>query len=240
MSFFNRIFTIGKAEAHAIVDKLEDPVKLAEQGIRDLKEQLKDALDGLAKVKSQAIRSKRELTRQKDIATDYEKKAMMLLQKAQDGSISAADADRLAGEALNKRDAAIENVKRVKVEVDQFDKMTGKLENSVNELKSQISKWENELATLKARSSVSKATRKLNEQLADVDASGTINMLERMRSKVEEEESLAEAYGDIASVDKSVDAEIEAALGNSSGSSSSSSLDALKARLSSENRELLG
>jgi len=231
MSFFGRLFTVGKAEAHAIVDKLEDPVKMAEQGIRDLKEQLRDAMEGLAKVKGQAIRSKREWNRNRDIATDYEKKAMLLLQRAQEGAIDVAEADRLATEALAKRDSAIERVKQLDGEVKQFDAMTGKLENNVNQLKSQISKWENELASLKARSQVSKATRKLNEQLAEVDSSSTISMLERMRTKVQEEESLAEAYGEMAQVDKSVDAEIDAALGGGSASSGSASLAALKAKM---------
>ena len=34
---FQRLFKTGQAEAHAIVDKLEDPIKLSEQAIRDLK-----------------------------------------------------------------------------------------------------------------------------------------------------------------------------------------------------------
>ena len=37
MSVFKRLFRIGKAEANSIVDQLEDPIKLTEQGIRDLK-----------------------------------------------------------------------------------------------------------------------------------------------------------------------------------------------------------
>ncbi len=40
MGIFGRIFNVGKAEAHAIVDKLEDPIKMTEQGIRDLKKDL--------------------------------------------------------------------------------------------------------------------------------------------------------------------------------------------------------
>jgi phage shock protein A len=35
---FKRIFRVAQAEAHAAVDKLEDPVKMTEQGIRELKQ----------------------------------------------------------------------------------------------------------------------------------------------------------------------------------------------------------
>ena len=42
MSIFKRIFKIGQAETHSIIDRLEDPIKLTEQGIRDLKKDLDD------------------------------------------------------------------------------------------------------------------------------------------------------------------------------------------------------
>ena len=41
---FQRLFKTGQAEAHAIVDKLEDPIKLSEQAIRDLKKDLQESL----------------------------------------------------------------------------------------------------------------------------------------------------------------------------------------------------
>ena len=43
MNILRRLFTIGKAEANSAVDKLEDPIKMTEQGIRDLKEDLDKA-----------------------------------------------------------------------------------------------------------------------------------------------------------------------------------------------------
>jgi len=51
MSIFSRLFKIGQAEAHSVVDKFEDPIKLTEQGIRDLKKDLMGAMTSLAEVK---------------------------------------------------------------------------------------------------------------------------------------------------------------------------------------------
>lgn len=231
MSLLKRIMTWGKSEAHATMDNLEDPIKMAEQGIRDLRKDLTDSMEGLAKVKAQVIRTRKDVNREKETAADYEQKAMMLLRRAQDGSLDAAEADRLASEALVKRDGAIERVTRLSKELENFERMTGQMEGSVTNLKHQISKWENELQTLKARSQVSSATKKLNEQLAKVDSSGTVSMLERMRDKVQEEETLAEAYGEMAQVDKSVDDEIDKALSGSSAPAQSEALAQLKSRL---------
>jgi phage shock protein A len=38
------MFKIGTAEAHSAIDKLEDPIKMTEQGIRDLKKDLDESL----------------------------------------------------------------------------------------------------------------------------------------------------------------------------------------------------
>jgi phage shock protein A len=231
MSILKRVFTWGKSEAHSALDHLEDPIKMAEQGIRELQKDLNESLQGLAKVKAQVIRTKRDVNQQKEIAVEYEQKAMMLLSKGQDGSLDPAEADRLAGEAIAKREAAVERVSVLSKEADNFDKMTGTLENNVQNLKHQLSKWQGELQTLKARAQVGQATRKLNEQLAKVDSSGTVAMLERMRDKVQEEESLAEAYGEMAQVERSVDDEIDKALAGSGPRDQNLALADLKARM---------
>ena len=36
MAIFRRIFKMAQAESHAALDQFEDPIKLTEQGIRDL------------------------------------------------------------------------------------------------------------------------------------------------------------------------------------------------------------
>lgn len=230
MSLFRRLFKIGEAEGHALVNKMEDPVKMSEQAIRDLKNDLNKAMESLAEVKAIAIRTRRDMKNNQQQAADYEKKAMLLIQKAEQGSLDPAEADRLATEALNKKDQADREVTRTQAEVQKYDNMTANLEAKVNDLKSQISKWENELRTLKARAKVSSATKKLNKQMAGIDSSSTVAMLERMKTKVEEDESLAESYGEIAAAPKSVDDEIDKAIG-AGNAGSDDRLAALKARM---------
>ncbi len=229
MGLFRRLFKIGQSEAHAMVDKLEDPVKLTEQGIRDLKEDLDKSLKALAEVKALAIRSKNDVDNYRRKVTDYEQKAMTLVKRAQQGSISPEEADRLATIALSKKEENAQNAKRAYDEQKRLDQQVAQLESSIRKIRQNISRWENEARMLKARSKVSKATQKVNKQLASIDSSGTVSMLERMKEKVEESEALAEAYGDIAEENKSVDEELDAALGNNE--SSSDALEALKAKM---------
>ena len=106
MNIFRRLFKIGQAEANSAVDKLEDPIKMTEQGIRDLKNDLSSALQAMAEVKALAIRSKNDAEKEADRAADYEKKAVLLLKKAESGEITMEEADRLASECLVSKDQA--------------------------------------------------------------------------------------------------------------------------------------
>ena len=209
MNFFKRLFKIGEAEANSAIDKMEDPIKMTEQGIRDMKTDLAKSLEALAQVKAMAIRSRNDTNEYTAKAKDYEQKAMLILKKVQNGDIDAEKADRLAKEALVKKEEASQHVHRIKGETEKFESSVSQLEKNVQEIKQNISKWENELKTLKARVKVSTATKNVNKQMAAIDSSSTVSLLERMKDKVNQEEALAEAYGDIANESKSIDDELD-------------------------------
>ena len=233
MNVFKRLFKIGQAEAHSAVDKLENPIKLTEQGIRDMKKDLDASLQSLAEVKSMAIRSKNEVNQLKEKSADYESKAMLLIQKAQSGQISEAEADELATEVLAKKTDIDSDLERAKKEQALFDQKVPQLEGNVKKLRSQINQWENELKTLKARVKVSESTQRLNKQMAKIDTTSTVSMLEKMKAKVDENEALAEAYGDIADSNESLDNKIDKALGGDA--KGVDALAALKAKMNKGN-----
>ncbi len=225
--FIKRLFRIGKAEANAAVDKLERPITMTKQGIRDLKTDLDESLKSLAEVKATAIRSKREANNHKEAAEDYKKKAKALLQMGIDGRKDEAEANRLAAEAMARREETLKLYQVALTNQKKFEELVAKMETKIRALKSQIAKWENELKTLIARDKVSKATGKLNKQLANIDSSGTLAMLEKMKEKVEDQEALSDAYGDMVDESKTIDDEINAALSDSNVTGNSA-LDELK------------
>lgn len=234
MSIFKRIFRVGQAHAHSAVDKMEDPIKLTEQGIRDLKKDLQGAMTSLAEVKGIAIRTRKDAGNKKKLAADYERKAMLLLQKMQKGEMDAADAERLATDALSKKESDAGEALRLSQEAGHHEKMAADLQASVNKIKSTISTYENDLVTLKARARTAASTKKINQQIAKADSSGTIAMLEKMKAKVEDDEALAMAYGEMASADKSIDDEINAALESGETTTASASLLELKQKMGLE------
>ena len=236
MSIFKRLFKIGESEANALVDKLEDPIKLTEQGIRDMKQDLDESLKSYAEVKALSIKSRKDASDLRSKATSYEQKAVSLLQKAEKGEMPQAEADRLAGEALARKEEA---EKAALVEEDNAKKVDSQLvqlDANIKKLKSNIGHYENELKTLKARAKVSDATTRLNKQMAQIDGTGTIAMLEKMKTKVAEKEALSEAYANVADSGRSVDEEIDQALTSSTPQEASEALAKLKERLKSQQK----
>ena len=231
---FKRMFKVGQSEAHAIVDRLEDPIKMTEQGIRDLKDDLQSAMRSLAQVKATAIRLKKDGEDQKKLASDYERKAMLLLQKMQSGDLEQSESERLATEALSKKEDAVKNATTFLTDYKQQQQLADQLQAKVEKLKQTISKYENELITLKARARTASSMRKINQQISNIDSSSTIGMLEKMKNKVQEEESLAEAYQDIAESSTSIDDEIDKALEKPSSAKTSESLAELKKKMGIE------
>ena len=201
MGIFSRIFKLFQSETHSVIDKLEDPIRMTEQGIRDLKKDLNGAMKSLAEVKAISIRMSKDGNDAKSLAKDYERKAMALLKRAQSGDLEVSEADRLATEALSRKEEAAKRATEMLTNHKNQQAMADKLQAKVNKLKAQV------------------------------DASSTIAMLEKMKDKVTEEESLAEAYGELQDAGATVDEEIDAALESGGSASAADSLEALKRKM---------
>ena len=233
-SIFSRLFKTAQAEAHSVVDKFEDPIKMTEQGIRDLKKNLQEAMTGLAQVKSVALRLKKDAADQTRLAADYERKAMLLLQKMQSGDLDPSQAESLATQALSKKEEAASRATSFSKDYETQNQAAEQLHAKVDKLRRSIGQYENELVTLRARARTAESMKKVNKQLAGVDSSSTIAMLEKMKNRVEEDETLAAAYGELSDGATSVDDEITAALGPPADAAASDSLAALKAKMGIE------
>lgn len=217
MNIFKRLYTIGKAEINSVLENFEDPIKLTESGISDMKNQLSESMEALAKLKALSIRKKNEIESEEQAAKDYYTKAILLVQKSEKGEIEVSEADRLAKESLKKQSIAKERAENLEKENEKLQDDCEKMQANINNLKSSISKWENELRTLEARVQVSEATKDINQKMTQIDSSSAVSMLEKLKEKVVQQEAMAEAYIDISKAGKSVDDEIDNLVKNIDG-----------------------
>ncbi|MBT1687058.1 PspA/IM30 family protein [Dawidia soli] len=230
MNIFKRLFRIGQAEIHAAVDKMEDPIKMTEQGLRELRADLTEATEAYAKVKALAIRAENDQLQRLEESRTYGEKAILIMQKAQSGQVDLIKAEDLAREALSLHRKYYLESEELAVQVVALQRSSREMLQNTEILKENMEKWEKELRTLKARMKVSKATEQVNKQLAHVDSNGIIAMLERMKSKVEDQEALAKAYGEMSRERHSKKDELDSLLKNDS-SSIEKDLQAIKEKL---------
>lgn len=137
---------------------------------------------------------------------------MLLLQKGRKGELSEAEAERLAGMALNKREEALREVARLTNDVKKYGASLEQMGGRLLELKNKIKASENEYQTLKARAVVAKTTKRINRQLFSVGADSALALMEEMKRRISAEENLAEAYGEISLAAVSPDEEIDGAI----------------------------
>ncbi|WP_338792777.1 PspA/IM30 family protein [Bernardetia sp. Wsw4-3y2] len=211
--FFKRLFNVGKAKAHAKLDKVEDPVALTEQSIKDLKQDLAESMKSLAEMKALAIRTKRDVQQAHRAADQYEQRAMQFIGKAEQGDITMDEADRYALKALGQKDQILRVSSANEQNLRAYENMIRKLEIDIQKIRTQINTWEGELKTLKVRSRLSETSRRLNERMSSLSKNSMSDMLDDMKMKVEEQEALAQSYEDIAINDSDVDKEVDKVLG---------------------------
>lgn len=208
MNIFQRLFKIGQAETHSAIDKLEDPIKMIEQGLRDLHTELDQANRALAEVKAMHIRRGNELKQHREEQETIHNKSVLLLKKAQEGALQSEEADRLVKENLKKKADVNRKISETDQQVASLQQQVTGLEGNVTKIKLSITQWESELKTLKARVKVSNATQQINKQLMKMDSNSVASMLERMKEKVLDEEALAQAYGEMNQKEESNDEKV--------------------------------
>lgn len=212
MNIFKRLFRIGQAEIHAAVEKMEDPIKMTEQGLRELRDDMAQATEAYAKVKALALRTKNEQEHCLKEADSYGNKAILILQKAQQQTLDIEKAEQLATEALSLKRKYLADAEELGNQASMHQNTATEMQKNIHVLQENLVKWEKELKTLRARIKVSDATTQVNKQIAQIDSDSTIAMLERMKEKVEDKEALAQAYGEIARSKMEMKSELDAIL----------------------------
>ena len=225
MSIFSRIFKIGQAATHEVVDKLERPELMLAQAIRDKEKQIRDAKKAV----------------QGCIATERQTKAMMEKERAQQREWESkaeaalkAGRDDLAVKALSR--ATEHEQKATSVETNWQDQR-----KTLDGLKQDITSFDDQLAEYKrnkdfiiAQSKAAEVKKSIYEAKAKISKSGDVdNLMERMKAKAERASYEAEAAQEMAEMQTGgrLEAEFEGLEEKSGDSEVQAKLDALKAKI---------
>lgn len=210
--WFRRLFEITRAEAHSRLDVLEDPAKLTDQALRDLRQELACSLQNLAEVRAGAIHLKRELEERQETVRVCEQQALVILQRVQIGKMPASEGDRLAWEALARKHQSLVQCHRIARTLEKQESLISQLLANIQKLKAHLNTWEHEAMVLKTRAKAAKTSKRIHRKLAILNEPESLGLLHRMKTQVGENEAMAEAYQEMAMAGEGVECAIQQSL----------------------------
>ena len=201
MSIFKRIRDITLATINDLIDRSEDPVKMLNQYIRDMEDEIAEAEVAVAK----------QIAVEKKLLHQYEEAAEMV-QKREEQAMKALAAgnEDLARRALQDKKVHASKAEEFKVHYENAKSNAEQLRARLKEMKEELEKMKNRRETLVARAETAKAQKKVNEAMSGIGKNSASKGFERMQEKVLQLEAEAKASMELSLDDRSLDDELSA------------------------------
>lgn len=200
MSIFKRLRDLTMSNINAIIDKAEDPIKMTDQYIRDMTEDLEDAEKAVAS----------QIAIEKRFKALYEEQAALVEKRTQQAHTAAqAQNVELARRALEEKKAAEAKRDEYKASYDQNKLAADNLRAKLEEMRKQLTAMKNKRETLVARYNAAKAQTEINKAMNGFGSDTTSAGLKRMEEKMLAMEARAEASNEMSTREKSLDEEFE-------------------------------
>ena len=227
MSLLQRLFRIGVSNANAVVDKMEDQVKIADQVVRELSENLQEALNAAAQIKATALQTRANEKKERNLADEWEVKTNQLLDAVEQKKVEEAKGNELAAQASKSYQDHLNAAEKYKVDADRQDAAIAQMDVKIKHLRDAITEAKHRTELIKSNSQVANASLAINKALSNIDTDGLMATLDRMEAKTTANQFLADAHAEVGDSTMSTEQEINKVLG---GASSNSALEAIKAK----------
>ncbi|MCA9716792.1 MAG: PspA/IM30 family protein [Myxococcales bacterium] len=201
MGLFSRIGTLFRSNINELINKAEDPEKMLNQVLVDMKSQLVEAKKQVAVAIADEKRLKKQYETEAAKAADWEKKAML--------AVRAGD-DNLARAALGRKKSHAEIAATLKQQWDAQKESVEKLKEALRGLDSKIEEAKRKRNMLVSRAKRAEAQRTINETLNGINNTSAFDTFERMADRVTQLEAEAEATSEMsAALTEGVDTSLE-------------------------------
>ncbi len=186
MGIITRFADIMKSNINALLDKAEDPAKMVDQYLVDLRENLADVKKETAGVIAAEAKAKRAV----DEAKEKVEKATLSAQNA----LKAGDEDaarKLIAEKQRHETSLADREKAYALAHENADKMRQMYDKLVEDIR----ELEDRKANIKAKSAAAKAQSKINDLTSGIDSTDSLEAFDRMEAKADEafDKAMAEA-----------------------------------------------
>ena len=177
-NILDRFGAIIKSNINALLDKAEDPAKMIDQYLLDLRENLAEVKRETAGVMAEEARCKRMVINNETDVKKYEDLARKALAAGNEGDAKVFLAKKLE---LDTKGADLQKIyEKAKENADKMRQMHDKLVADISSL-------ETRKASIKAKVAVAKTQEKVNEIVSGAEkASGNLAAFERMEAKADQ------------------------------------------------------
>ncbi|MGG3884719.1 PspA/IM30 family protein [Brevibacillus panacihumi] len=199
MSIFKRLRDLTMSNLNALIEKAEDPIKLTDQYLRDMQDDLEEAEKAVAA----------QIALEKKFKVLYEEQEALAKKREEQAHVAAqAKNIDLARRALEEKKAAEQKVAEYKAGYEKNKLAADNLRDQLTEMKKQITELKNKRETLVARVNAAKAQKTINQAMSGLGNSSAMSGLKRMEEKALQMEAEAEASGELYKKETSLDEEI--------------------------------
>lgn len=192
MGFFDSLSRLIRSNINALVRGAEDPIKILDQSVADMQEDLVKLRQAVAMAIASQKRLENQANQAKEQIKNWFSRAELALKKGEDD---------LAREALSRKKTFQETFESLSTQAQNQNAQVEKLKKGLLLLERKIAEARTKKDMLKSRAQAAKAQRKIQTAVGDLGTNSSMAAFERMEEKVEELEALGEASVELAGQD---------------------------------------
>ena len=192
MGLIDRLSRLLRANLNAFVSDAEDPIKILDQSVSDMQEDLVKLRQAVAIAIASQKRLENQAAQSKEQIKNWFSRAELALKKGEDD---------LAREALSRKKTFQATFESLSTQFQQQNGQVEKLKKSLLLLERKIAEARTKKDMLKARAQAAKAQKQIQSAVGDVGSKSAMAAFERMEDKVEELEASGQAALELAGED---------------------------------------
>jgi len=192
MGLLDRLSRLLRANLNAFVSDAEDPIKILDQSVADMQEDLVKLRQAVAIAIASQKRLENQANQAKEQIQNWFSRAELALKKGEED---------LAREALSRKKTFQETFESLTTQFQSQNGQVEKLKKSLLLLERKIAEARTKKDMLKARAQAAKAQQKIQSAVGDLGGKSAMAAFERMEDKVEALEASGQAALELAGED---------------------------------------
>jgi phage shock protein A len=188
MGIIDRLSTLLKSNINDLISRAEDPEKVLNQLIQDMRGQLTKAKQEVASAIADEKKLQAQVEKEKGLADEWERKAMMAVEQ---------NRDDLAKQALMRHSEHVQHAQALHETWGRHKQETEGLKASLRSLNDKIEEAKRKKNLLIARQKRAEAQNRIHKTMSSMSDKSAFDNFERMAAKIEETERKALAAAEL-------------------------------------------